>query len=240
MNVEFGSPLSFVGGSALLPATIPAPSCRLCRADQAFLLQLHLRGAGAWSNRIIAVFSCVSCVEQSGIPAMIEGALPGATIEAAFLSDYQDNFRIVVFDAADDPLETASAWVVRATLTAAGQVRPPHHRAVGYETTKPLRIRQTPKWLLEDESPAAVAGGTPFEFLFQWDDGVRFVTTDDAPRQQKMDIFALPRTMPSGRLTVPSEPASEAVFELFNSNYCYFFGAEDGAGRPLVYVLTQT
>ncbi|MFC3846183.1 zinc ribbon domain-containing protein, partial [Paenibacillus sp. MAH-36] len=90
--------VSFVGGKPRIPRDINIPKCKLCGSEEAFFFQLAFPTDHAWKDKSMAVFACISCVDEKYfIPPMIKGSLQNAIIPAGFLDEYQVNFNILVF-----------------------------------------------------------------------------------------------------------------------------------------------
>lgn len=209
--------LSFVGGLPRIPEGEEMPSCRLCGAQLTFFFQVAFPEDHVWANRTMALFACTSCAhEDHFIPEMLDGPLAGADIPEHFLTSYQKNFRILVFD------------------TDRGVVRSEYEPKVAFKRWKLVssqagaqehKIGGEPNWLLEDEAPATYRQTVPMFFLMQLLEGLTFEKLPEAPPQMTLG------------LTGEQEPSRDPFYRLFLSNNLYFFGTEDG--EPLVYVLTQ-
>ncbi|ALS28272.1 hypothetical protein IJ21_28760 [Paenibacillus sp. 32O-W] len=210
---------SFIGGRPRIPAGVDLPQCRLCGADLTFFYQVAFPAGHVWQSLSMAVFACTSCAhEQYLIPEMLTGVLAGADIPQGFLTQYQRNFRIVVFE------------------TRSGEQRMDYTPKIRFNRLELVPSRKTaakrnklggkPNWLLDDESPATYASSVPMKFLMQWIEPPRFDLEDDAPAQIRLGLRGKP------------EPSRHRYYELFLGNQLYFFGTEAGH-EPLVYVITQ-
>lgn len=210
-----GDELSFIGGAPRTPAALAWPSCTVCGASQTFFLQVAMPADHAFAGKSIAVFACASCSDDEHlIPEMLTEALKGADVSAAFLRDYQKNFRIVVFD-------TAASGAPNPAIEPRLQFRPiTLAKGAGSRAT---RLGGAPLWLLDDEAPGSCAGA-PIDFLFQLADGLTFKRAPGAPPQMELSLRGTP------------EPSPDPFYRLFLSNRIFFFGAR---GSDLVYVLTQ-
>jgi hypothetical protein len=202
---------TFKGGVPELPVAIPLPACASCGSGMSFFLQVALSQPHPWGGSVVAVFQCISCCDENSlIPAMIEGELAGAVIPEGFLSDYQTNFRILVAPASECvPRRDYTAQIVRAEFEADDS-----------------RLGESPRWLLDDESPGGYGTSTTPVFLFQLPQGTKFDRLPGAPKQKTLDL--------SGAAV----DSDEAHYELFVGNQLYVFGFGDPAGDH-VYVITQ-
>lgn len=210
--------LSFVGGLPRIPEAEDIPSCRLCGAQLTFFFQVAFPQDHVWGSRTMALFACTSCAhEEHFIPKMLEGPLPGINIPENFLTSYQQNFRILVFDTDQgiirkdyEPKVFFKRWDLVSSPPNA------HEHKIGGE----------PNWLLDDEAPATYRHTVPMVFLMQLLEGVTFEKLPEAPPQMTLGLTGDP------------EPSVNSYYELFLGNNVYFFGTQD-ENEPLVYILTQ-
>jgi hypothetical protein len=214
---QTGQEHCFVGGKPKLPPGSAVPRCKLCGAEQTFFFQVAFPDDHAWAGLTLAVFACTSCADENSlIPEMLAGALPGANIPKNFLEGYQKNFRFEVFQ------------------TTAGRIANDYHERIRFRRIRfgdgngssLGQIGGTPTWVLEDESPYLYDSTTPMCFLLQVSRGINFETVDGAPRQMEIGL--------SG----DQEPSPYDFYQLFIGNAVYMFGTK-GPPLYLVYAITQ-
>ena len=210
--------LSFVGGLPRIPESEDIPSCLLCGAELTFFFQVAFPQDHVWGNRTMALFACTSCAQEDHlIPEMLEEPLAGSDIPENFLTSYQQNFRILVFD------------------TDEGVLRKEYEPKVSFKRwdlifsqsdARRHKIGGEPNWLLDDEAPASYRQKVPMVFLMQLLEGFAFEKLPEAPPQMILGLTGEP------------EPSDHPYYELFLGNNVYFFGTR-GGNEPLVYILTQ-
>lgn len=210
---------SFIGGLPRIPEKTALPTCRLCGSELTFFFQVAFPNDHAWANLSMALFACTSCVhEEYFIPKMLDGPLPGINIPENFLTDYQKNFRVLVFKTEEGRLRhdyTEKVAFKRWQLVSSNR-----------DSARETKIGGMPGWLLEDEAPATYNQTTPMVFLMQIQEDFPFDKLPDAPPQIMLG------------LTQEPEPSDDPYYELFLGNNVYFFGTKD-SDDPLVYILTQ-
>lgn len=211
--------ISFIGGFPRLPASFELPVCKLCGSEQTFFFQIAFPAHHLWYGLTMALFACTSCAHENFlIPQMLQGPLAQADIPEGFLTDYQTNFRILVFP------------------TEHGQMRSDYQPKVRYkdfqfvlEDTAEIvthKLGGAPDWFLDDESPATYKKTIPMVFLFQILEDTVYEILDDAPPQIRLGLTRQP------------EPSPHRYYRLFLANNLYFFGTKN-CKEPLVYILTQ-
>lgn len=210
--------LSFVGGRPRIPESENIPSCALCGAELTFFFQVAFPQDHPWAQRSMALFACTSCAhEEHFIPQMLDGSLNGVDIPENFLTSYQKNFRILVFNTQD------------------GMMRKDYEQKIAFKRweliasqaqSRANKIGGQPNWVLEDETPGTYRQKIPMVFLMQIVEGFTFDILPEAPPQMTLGLSGQP------------EPADNPYYELFLSNNIYFFGTDDKT-EPLVYILTQ-
>lgn len=213
---QSGTERSFIGGSPVLPAGVSLPTCTLCSSEQTFFALITLPSPHPWSGTSVAMFSCTACASaDSLIPEMLSVPLAGARVPASFLNRYQTNFRFLAFerDSANVVPGHSDRVEFRELLTSPE----PEGSIVG-------RVGGEPRWVMDDEAPAMVAGAKA-TFLFQLHPGLEFRLIDDAPPQVEIGLDGTP------------EPSPDGVYRLFLGNALYLWGPASPSGE--VYALTQ-
>jgi len=147
---------------------------------------------------------------------MLGGVLRGVEITAGFLSEYQRNFRFIVFDSSQSkPREDVSR---RVAFTALRLDPGGGEGAIG-------QVGGSPRWLLDDEAPSMYQSA-PMVSLFQFYLGLTFETLEGVPPQVELGLTGEPR------------PCPFEGYQLFLGNALYCFGTARPA-VPVVYALTQ-
>ena len=210
--------VSFVGGVPHIPESTDLPQCTLCGSQQSFFFQVAFPHDHQWHGLSLAVFACTSCSDENHlIPEMLKGTLRGANIPTDFLSEYQTNFRFVIFETNLSSYRTSySPRIKFIPLT----LKPSKSELINKN-----KIGGVPNWLLEDESPATYGSREMF-FLLQLKQGFRFPLLPNAPKQVRIGFSGKPEASPHD------------YYQLFISNNLYLFGT-NGRENPNVYVLTQ-
>ena len=208
---------SFIGGQPRIPADEPWPACGLCGSPLTFFFQIDFPARHPWEGKTLAVFACTACaVRGSLIPPMLEGQLKQADIPEGFLTEYQSNFRLLVFDSARSSIR----WDHAGPIKFRALVSEPGTRHFVF------LAGGSPVWLLEDESPRSYAGSIPMLFLLQLHEGFVFETVAGAPAQMEVAW--------GGK---GQRASTRGGYRLFLGNAVYFFGTQDG--ESLVYAVTQ-
>jgi hypothetical protein len=210
---------SFIGGKPLLPQGVSVPECKLCGAKQSFFFQVAFPDAHAWSGLTMSVFSCTSCADEDHlIPRMLNVPLHDADIPESFLTEYQDNFRFLVFESKLGKIKHDYAEKVK--------FKPLHLRLVDDPRAGGNKVGGMPNWILEDEAPRSYAAKYEMYFIMQLEAGSLFDILESAPSQMEIGLRGSP------------EPSPSRSYQLFNGNQIFMFGVRDHK-NPLVYVLTQ-
>ena len=150
---------SYVGGKPSLPAGTMIPTCQFCSQAQTFMFQIAFPAQSIWNGRTLACFACTRCANEDFlIPEMLTDARRGCNIPAGFLTSYARNFAFLVFRTEDARLVD---WY--AEQVAFLGLRKGRRSAPGYFG----KIGGTPKWLLDDESPASYQTTVPMGFLME-------------------------------------------------------------------------
>jgi hypothetical protein len=214
-----GTEESFVGGRPALPVGTDVPCCVICDSAQTFFFQVAFPSDHAWTGWSVASFACTSCAsEDSLIPEMIPGSLPGADVPTSFLTTYQRNFRFEVFETRSGRMLHDCVERVRFRRV---QLRPGNRSGLGL-------LGGEPEWVLADEAPGSFDSASPPTFLLQVSSGFQFATVPGSPRQVELGLDGTPEPSPYGH------------YQLFIGNMTYLFGAKQPTAGAGVYVLTQT
>ncbi|PWK14455.1 hypothetical protein [Tumebacillus permanentifrigoris] len=213
------SDTSFIGGVPVLPSDHQIPQCTLCGAEQTFYFQVAFPPEHVWDGLTMAVFACTSCaVRGAFIPEMLTGRLHGVEVPKDFLTNYQTNFRVLVFSTHNGIMRNDYQMKVkfkRIELVRSDDPDVEEHKVGG-----------NPNWILEDETPGSYQGGISMELLLQFLQGYEFEILTEAPRQMELEWLTT------------SKPSEDLFYKLFIQNQLYFFGTVD-QDHPLVYILTQ-
>lgn len=151
------------------------------------------------------------------IPQMTEGPLFAAAVPLKLLTEYQRNFRFLVF-------ETAAA-----RLLDAYEERIEYQRlSLGHrnETEGIGHVGGLPIWVMEDETPSSLGEETEIHFLLQINEDFTFPILESARRQIKINLAG------------NAEPSSNPFYRLFLANALYLFGARKPSDC-LIYALPQ-
>lgn len=209
---------SFIGGKPKLPPDIEIPKCELCGKELAFLFQAAFPQGHAWAGKSMAVFYCVeSCHGKYCIPELPQ-KIAEADISEEFLSNYERNFRIFVFD------------------TSQGEMLDTYQEKVAFRAFRAIPEKQTrqewdfviggrPVWVMgKSEKPRTIAGTEKTVLLLQVKEDYHFRILPDAPKAA--DPFA-----PDGLSVFP-------WYYIFAANRVYFWGAEKD-NKKWVYIAVQ-
>jgi len=178
---------------------------------------------GEWRDWVMACFVCTSCAQRNYfIPEMPDPPLRGADISREFLVSYQKNFRFMVFEYSKDLVELEyNEKVICKPLVVTKRRR---------QVQPFAQVGGQPKWLLEDETPARLAGHPPVFLMNIFEDksfqSTTFQIEDSAPRQMELSLSGVP------------EPSEDLCYKLFLGNSIYFFGTT--GDERMVYAFTQT
>jgi len=219
IETQLNSHDSFIGGVPKLPLCVVFPKCKFCDNEQTFFFQLKFPKKHAWNGFSIAIFSCTSCENENHlIPRMPKGLLFGANLSKKFFSQYETNFKFIVFKSVKAVLRTD--YVVKIKFKEICLVE------TNCSLASNNRVGGRPQWYLENESPGTYENNIEMIFLFQLAQGAQFEILETAPRQVELSFFGEPEVSPNN------------YYELFISNELYFFGVND-ISNPYVYVTSQ-
>lgn len=220
-ELQSGEEDSFIGGKPKLPIGMEIPRCTLCGGELTFFFQTAFPAGHPWAGRSMAVFACTDTWHGDFcIPERPKGAVRhNIDITADFLSQYQRNFRILLFDTEQGVvLETYQERIRYQPMVIAAEDRT--------DRSWDFVLGGKPVWIMgKPEKPASIAGVERPVLLMQVRETLRFPICSDAPRAA--DPFA-----PSGRSLF-------SWYDLFIGNRIYFWGTMNG-GRAWIYVAVQS
>lgn len=212
---------SFLGGKPKLPPGTPLPRCGLCQKEMTFFFQVAFPQGHPWQGRSMAVFYCTDTWHDAYcIPEFPPNQpLKGAQVTREFLSQYQRNFCVLLFDTASAaPVEGYQERIAYQPLTPTPE-----------ETTDPawdLVIGGRPIWIMgKAEKPASVAGEKKPLLLLQLREDFKFPILPATPK-------AASPFFPGGLSPFP-------WYDLFARNRVYFWGAK-AEGKEWVYIAVQS
>lgn len=212
---------SFVGGVPTLPQDLAWPTSADSGSELSFLFQIRLP-KGPWAGRVIAVFLDTTAHADDDIIPKIPAPTAGADLTAAFFTDYERFFRILVLDESGLAPRTGAPAPVAFHLLRMGEAGE-DHVVFGI-------VGEAPSWVLEDEGPASFAGDPQaVHFLFQTALDYEFETVEGAPRQLVANFHGREGPMES----------NSPNYTLFATNAGYYFGIDTGTGFQ-VYVVPQS
>ena len=204
-----GSEMSHVGGHPKLPSDLALPVDPQTGDGMTFFFSIDLSFQPSWTGKVLSVFAVTSRFsEDDCIPELFTTASPGYDVPAGALTTYQRLFRIFVTDGRNGVLRDDYRPRVRYNTLRQGPDLP--SGAVRFGERDIL-----PRWILDEESPGSYGGKERFSFLFQTEQGYRYKTRPDAPRQIVPDYTAAA----SGGLT----ESLVDLYDLWVTNACYFF-----------------
>ena len=215
--------LTYIGGIPRLPSHVQIPICNLCGAEQSFFFVVAFPEDHDWHGLSVATFACTSCLHMDHlIPALLDGVREKVDIPAAFLKEYQMNFRFIVFPTDQGehkntyiPKIEFRRWLLKRTQNE----RSPHNKIGG-----------RPRWYSGNESPATYKETIPMTFLLQIERDYHFSILPDA-LGQAISSYKLADGTPL--------LSSERYYKLFLANALYLFGT-NGSTDNLVYAIVQS
>ena len=209
---------SFIGGKPKLPPDMDILKCELCGKKMAFMFQVAFPQGHAWAGKSMAVFYCVeSWHDRYCIPELPQHIVD-ADIPEQFLSNYERNFRVLVFG------------------TSLGKMVDAYQEKVVFQALQTVPEKQTkqewdfviggrPIWIMrKSEEPNTIAGIEKPVLLLQVKEELHFSILPTASKQA--NPFA-----PGGLSLFP-------WYELFAGNRIYFWGVQSN-GTEWVYISVQ-
>ena len=209
---------SFIGGKPKLPLDVDIPKCELCGKELTFMFQVAFPQGHAWAGKSMAVFYCVESWHGDYCIPELPQQIAEADISEEFLSNYERNFRVFVFD------------------TSLGKMVDTYQEKVAFRAFQAIPEKQTkqewdfvsggrPIWVMgKSEKPHTIAGIEKPVLLLQVKEDCRFQILPTAPKEA--DPFA-----PNGLSIFP-------WYYLFAANRIYFWGAEKD-NKEWVYISVQ-
>lgn len=209
---------SFIGGKPKLPPGFDIPKCELCGKELTFMFQVAFPQGHAWSGKSMAVFYCVESWHGEYCIPELPKQIADADISEEFLSNYERNFRVLVFD------------------TSLGKIMDTYQEKVAFQAFQAVPEKQTrqewdfvsggrPIWVMgEPERPHTIAGIENPALLLQVKEDYHFKILPTAPKE------ASP-FMPNGLSIFP-------WYSLFAANRIYFWGVEKDK-KEWVYISVQ-
>jgi hypothetical protein len=200
------SNLGFIGGSPLLPPGFAPPLSKLTGVAMAFMFQVFFPPSHALAGKTLVLFLAIDGVtEELIIPPMSCGELSRVVVTENVLAAQQVLHGVFVFDIEEvEPApHVASPVEYKQLVVATGA-----DIETGFGS-----LEDSPRWILEDETPGDFSDGRRAAFCLQTVEYLKLPRRSDAPPQAIVDYFD-----PNGK-GISKEP----FYEMFAGNAIFYF-----------------